>query len=78
LYADWLEDLRLTYAGRILVVDDAIAQAWGRVRALASVAAIDGLLAATALVHGLVVVTRDTAPFARAGVPFVDPWQSST
>ena len=31
-------------------------------------------MAATALVHGLVVVTRDTAPFERVGVPWVDPW----
>jgi toxin FitB len=35
---------------------------------------IDGLLAATALVHGLVVVTRDTRPLERIGVPCLNPW----
>ena len=35
---------------------------------------VDSLLAATALVHGLVVVTRDTRPFERVGVPWLDPW----
>ena len=35
---------------------------------------LSAVLAATALVHGLTVVTRDTGPFERAGVPFLDPW----
>lgn len=35
---------------------------------------VDGLLAATALVNGLTVVTRDTTPFERIGVPYLDPW----
>lgn len=73
-YAVWLETLRESFEDRIIVVDDAVAQAWGRLRAVSLVAAVDGLLAATALVHGLTVVTRDTRPFERLGVPFVDPW----
>jgi predicted nucleic acid-binding protein len=73
-YADWLQTLRESFEDRILDVDDAVAQAWGRLNAASPVPAVDGLLAATALVHGLVVVTRDGGPFERCGVPFVDPW----
>ena len=51
-----------------------VAEAWGRLNAGPQLPVVDGLLAATALVHGLVVVTRDTGPFERAGVPFLNPW----
>jgi hypothetical protein len=52
------------------------AHAWGRINAVDPVPAINGLLAATALVHGLVVVTRDTRPFERGGVPSLDRWSA--
>lgn len=57
-------------------VDRPIAHASGRINAVDPVPAIDGLLAATALVHGLVAVTRDTRPFERVGVPSLDPWSA--
>lgn len=62
------------FADRVLVVDTAVAQAWGRIGASDPVPAVDGLLAATALVHGPIVVTRDRRPFERVGVPWLDPW----
>lgn len=71
---DWLESLEAVFADRILTVDRAVAQAWGRLSVSSPLPAVDGLLAATALVHGLTVVTRDTVPFERVGVPWLDPW----
>jgi toxin FitB len=70
----WLTSLEEGFSERILAIDRAIAHAWGRLSATGSLPAVDGLMAATALVHGLVVVTRDTAPFERVGVPWLDPW----
>ena len=70
----WLTALEARFARRTFDIDRPIAHAWGRINAADPVPAIDGLLAATALVHGLVVVTRDTAPFERVGVPYLDPW----
>jgi len=70
----WLDAVADGFGDRILEIDGVVAEAWGRLNAGARLPVVDGLLAATALVHGLVVVTRDTDPFERAGVPFLDPW----
>jgi predicted nucleic acid-binding protein len=70
----WLASLEGRFADRILAIDNVIAHAWGRLGARDPLPPVDGLLAATALVHGLIVVTRDTAPFERIGVPYLDPW----
>lgn len=72
--AEWIEDVKDVYGDRVLPVTTAVAEAWGRMRARGPLPAVDGLLAATALVHGLAVVTRDTRTADRCGVPFVDPW----
>jgi len=78
--ASWLDTaLRRRFAGRILPVDEAVADCWGAITAAAvktgaPVPAIDGLLAATALQHGLTLVTRNTADVAGTGVPFFNPW----
>ena len=64
-----------SFAGRLLEVTGPIAERWGRVGAGPEpVPAIDGLIAATALVHELTVVTRNEADFIRCGVPVVNPW----
>ena len=73
----WLEnDLPARFRGRVLSVDAAVADAWGRLQARApqTLPAIDSLIAATARAHGLAVVTRNTADFSRCGVEVVDPW----
>ncbi|MBM3495033.1 MAG: type II toxin-antitoxin system VapC family toxin [Armatimonadetes bacterium] len=76
----WLAtDLMARFAGRVLDVDSEVATIWGRVCATAAaegytLPAIDALLAATALAHGLSVVTRNDAHFARSGVHVLDPW----
>ena len=74
---DWLEiDLCHFFTGRILPVDGAVADRWGRLVAAAGrpVPAIDSLLAATALAHDLVLVTRNTRDFSGLPVRLFNPW----
>jgi hypothetical protein len=74
---DWLElDLPAFFQERLLPVDRAIADQWGRLLAAAGrpLPAIDSLLAATAIRHGLTLVTRNTTDFAGMGVSLIDPW----
>jgi hypothetical protein len=70
----WLDGLRGTYADRILPIDDAVATAWGRLMARRTFPVPDGLIAATARVHDLTLVTRNVADFAETGVDLVNPW----
>jgi len=73
----WLEtELPGWFEERVLPVDTGVADRWGRLLAEArrSVPAIDGLLAATALHHGLRLVTRNVADFTLPGLEVVDPW----
>jgi toxin FitB len=70
----WLTRLILAMGRQILPVDQAVALEWGRIGALRTVPPIDGLLAATALVHGLTVVTRNIKDFADLGVSYLDPF----
>ncbi len=76
----WLDtELTDRFAGRILTVDQSVAERWGRLTAAsrrAPLPVIDGLLAATALHHDLTLVSRDLSPAARANVPCFDPWAS--
>jgi predicted nucleic acid-binding protein len=74
----WFGDLRERFKGRILLVDEPVALEWGRITARAELAgtpvpSIDALIAATAIVHGLAVVTRNTSDIARTGAPVIDP-----
>jgi toxin FitB len=75
----WLDgDLAVRFAGRILAIDLAVADRWGRLVAQADLKSrlpvIDGLLAATALQHNLTLVTRNTKDVAETGVPVFNPW----
>jgi len=69
----WLDGLRQVYADRILAVDDAVATACGHLMARRSFPVPDGLIAATARVHNLMLVTRNVADFADAGVDVANP-----
>ena len=71
----WLEQLQTSFQSQILPVDTAISQEWGRLSSLHTVPVIDGLLAATATVHGLVLVTRNTRDFADLGIQLLNPFE---
>lgn len=70
----WLDGLRQLYTDRILPIDDRIATAWGHLMARRGFPVPDGLIAATARVHSLTLVTRNIADFADTGVDVVNPW----
>ncbi len=72
--AEWLRKLRHQHADRILAVTDQVSVEWGRIAALRPRGSIDGLIAATAIVHDLVVVTRNSADFGDTGADVVNPW----
>lgn len=74
---DWLDKQVLpAFAERVLPVDLAVALRCARLHVPDRMADGDALIAATALVHGLIVVTRNTADFEPAGVSLLDPWQA--
>ncbi len=75
----WLTGLETMFADRILPVDRETAQVWGSMCARAqksgvTIPAIDGLLAATALQHGMQIMTRNTRHFRASGVFVIDPF----
>lgn len=75
----WLEQsLPAWFEGRLIGVDGAIADRWGRLRASAGrpLPAVDSLLAATALSRGLRMVTRNVADFAFEGLEVINPWSA--
>ncbi len=73
----WLATVVSAHGDRILPVDREIAEEWGRIAAPRPLAAIDGLLAATAKVRGLTLATRNVRDVARTGVACLDPFESS-
>lgn len=76
----WLQDeLPARFEGRILDVDRVVAEAWGTLMAASSkvganLSAMDAFLAATAEVHGLTLVTRNTRHFEKLDIPLLNPW----
>ncbi|MGX5801458.1 PIN domain-containing protein [Bradyrhizobium sp. Arg314] len=72
----WLRELRRDTADRILPVTEEIALAWGRITAGRTRGSADTLVAATALVHDLIVVTRNVADFEDTGVTVLNPWEA--
>jgi hypothetical protein len=71
----WLKGLEAGYADRVLPVTAAISDRWGRLSASDPPSAMDGLMAATALAHGLTLVTRNVQDVARTGVKLLNPFQ---
>ncbi len=74
--AQWLDATRRDYADRIIPIDIEIAETWGRLDALRPLPVIDGLLAATALVRDMTLVTRNLRDIADTGVTVLDPWEA--
>ena len=74
----WLEQQVLPeFAGRTLSVDIAVAQRCARLHVPDKRGERDALIAATALVHGMTVVTRNIADFKPTGVSLINPWEAS-
>lgn len=72
----WLGRIADQHRNRILPVDRAIAEEWGRMNVPDPLPVIDGLLAATASVLGLTLATRNTADIARTGVSCLNPFST--
>ncbi len=75
-YDRWLERLRRDFTDRVLPVTAEIAEEWGRMNARRTFPVVDGLLGATALVHGLVLVTRNVDDVRGAGVRVLNPFSA--
>ena len=77
VFRAWLDHYVLpAFTGRILSVDTAVTRRSARLHVPDPRPLRDGLVAATALVHGMTVVTRNTADFEPTGVPLLNPWNS--
>jgi hypothetical protein len=77
------QDLAERFSGRLLAVDQRVAERWGRLSGESEsrgepLPVIDALVAATGLEHGLEVVTRNIADLERCGARCVNPWRAET
>ena len=75
----WLSDLMAQFQGRVLTIDASVANVWAEVavrhrRRGRVVGAVDELLAATALVHDVTLVTRNLRHFSDSGCKLISPW----
>ena len=73
----WLRDVEAAFDGRVLGVDNAVSDQWGRMSAVRPVPVIDGLLAATALTYNLTLVTRNDRDVAGLGAAVLNPFRNS-
>jgi toxin FitB len=73
----WLREVELGFDGRVLSIDNAVSDQWGRMTAIRPLPAIDGLLAATALTHGLTLVTRNDRDVAGLGAMVLNPFKGA-
>ncbi|MET0429703.1 MAG: type II toxin-antitoxin system VapC family toxin [Microvirga sp.] len=70
----WLGSVSQAFGDRVLPVDQAVADQWGRLNAIRTVPVIDGMLAATAKVYGLTLVTRNVSDVEGLGVKVLNPY----
>ena len=71
----WLDSIVDAYRRRILPIDGRTADLWARLNVPHPLPAVDSLIAATALVHGLTVVTGNRRDYARPGVSVLVPFE---
>jgi hypothetical protein len=72
----WLSAVRESFGDRVLAVDQSVADEWGRMSAKRPVSTIDALLAATAKIHRMTLVTRNVADIADLGAELLNPFES--
>ena len=75
----WLQQLKVGFEDRVLAFDQSVSECWASMTAQAdaqgtSLAALDSIIAATALAHGCKLVTRNVRDFAAAGLDVINPW----
>ena len=71
----WVDGIETNFADRLLSIDAATARRWGELTVGRSLPVVDVLIAATAISHGLTLVTRNTRDVKSTGVRLLDPWQ---
>ena len=72
----WLADVMSHFGNRLLPIDTAVVEQWGRMNAIRPVPVIDALLAATAKANGLILVIRNVADVAGLGVDVLNPFEA--
>ena len=72
----WLADVMSGFGNRVLPIDAAVAQEWGRMNAIRPLPVVDALLAATAKANGLTLVTRNVADVAELDVDLLNPFDA--
>lgn len=77
LLSVWVDGLEYSFADRILGIDAATARLWGELSAQRPRPVVDTLLAATAIVHSLTLVTRDTDDVRGIKVKLLNPWKQT-
>jgi hypothetical protein len=75
---NWLQTLRRDHRERILPITSEIAIEWGRLAALRPRGDADGLIAATAIVHDLALVTRNVGDFSDTSATLINPWAATS
>ncbi len=75
--AAWVAQAEHDFADRILPVNDEVARIWGRLSADRTRPVVDTLIAATAIVHDLVLVTRNVKDVKGIDMVVIDPWRAS-
>jgi toxin FitB len=70
----WYASIREHLSNRVLAVDEPVMMIWSKISVPHMLPAYDGLIAATALAHGMTVVTRNALDYQRAAVDVIDPW----
>ena len=76
-FSNWIDGLELSFADRILGIDVAIAKLWGEWSGERPRSVVDTLLAATAVVQGFTLVTRNVCDIADLPVKRLNPWEES-
>jgi toxin FitB len=72
----WLREVEVAFGTRVLGVDNAVSDQWGRMSAIRPIPVVDGLLAATAAVNGLTLVTRNVRDVAGLGATVLNPFRT--
>lgn len=73
---NWIQGIQDQFSARILPVDEEVAAVWGELNAIRPLSVIDSLIASTARVHGMTVVTGNEADISGLGVFVINPFTS--